>query len=265
MYEAVVPLLAKRFTVLTFDRRGNSRSPLTAAPGPADLAEQAADAVAIPDHVGFDRSFVFGSNSGALIALELLARYADRLAGVVVHEPPIIRILPDAAVHQQFFAQVARIAADEGTVQAFLAFAATTMDNPFRLFESRLGRSLAAVGTRVISATTSAVRRIARREPDGMQRLFGNAEYLVKWEMPGFVEYEPDLQALRRSGVPWCFVTGEASEGRYYSRPAHVLSEELSVTCVEFPGGHLVYQQFPEESSSRLAEILTEFEVSARG
>ena len=45
--------LASDYTVLTYDRRGNSRSPLHHAPAEISMAEQSADAVAVLQACGF--------------------------------------------------------------------------------------------------------------------------------------------------------------------------------------------------------------------
>ena len=50
MYEEVVPLLAHRYTVLTYDRRGNSRSRFTDPDAAIGVAAQAGDAIAVLDH-----------------------------------------------------------------------------------------------------------------------------------------------------------------------------------------------------------------------
>jgi pimeloyl-ACP methyl ester carboxylesterase len=116
---------------------------------------------------------------------------------------------------------------------------------------------LIAALLRTVLAFSSVVWRVTGREPSGMQRLIGNADILFRRELPAFVyDYEPAIAALRSVQVPWCLATGRDSLGRPYYRPAHVLSDELGVTCEEFPGGHTVYQQHPEEFTSRLTEIL---------
>src|SRR5690349_24583140 len=73
MYERVVPLLARRYTVLTYDRRGNSRSRFTAPDAAIGVDAQAADAVAVLDHYGIGKAYVFGGSGGPVIALDVLA------------------------------------------------------------------------------------------------------------------------------------------------------------------------------------------------
>src|SRR5690606_14149864 len=120
MYAEVVPLLATRFTVITYDRRGNSRSRLDDARVPVAVADQAADVVAVLDHHGIERAHVFGSSGGAVIALEVLARHSDRLLGAVVHEPPLVQVLPGSPEHRELD-ELRRIAETEGPVRGFVA------------------------------------------------------------------------------------------------------------------------------------------------
>jgi pimeloyl-ACP methyl ester carboxylesterase len=259
MYQDLVPVLARRFSVITYDRRGNSRSrwkESPEAPGALrvqdaqriDLDAQATDLVAILDHAGLDKAFVFGSSAGAAITLTLLTSYAHRIAGAVVHELPAIRVLPDAAERQALFDDLARITDREGALPAMLKFAATTMDRPPRLFEHRFGRKVGAMAIKLSNLFVP--------KNNDMRRLFGNADLLMRFEVPLFIRYLPDVAALRRTGVRWAFGVGQVSGGRYYSRPARQLSAELGVPCLEFPGGHLGYQQHAEEFARRLEEFI---------
>ena len=265
MYRDLVRELAPRFTVITFDRRGNSRSTLKgqrpAAPegrGRPDgtqvmaghdvgLMAQGRDVVAVLDDAGIERAFVFGNSAGALVTLGLLTEHADRIAAAVVHEPPIIQVLPDAAERAAYFDDLGRIAEREGSLPAMLKFAAGTMDKPTKLFDARAGRAIGAAGVRL-------AKRLAPKNE--MNRLFGNAEILMRSEMPAFVRYQPDLAALRRTPVRWAFGVGADSEGRYYSRPAQQLSAELGIPCLEFPGGHLGYQRYAPEFARRLEDFI---------
>lgn len=245
MYRDLIAELAKQASVITYDRRGNSRSPLKNGTG-AGLDEQAADVVAILDDAEVEQAFVFGSSAGALVTLNLLTSYADRIAAAVVHEPPVIQVLPDAAEREAYFDDLGRIAEREGPLPAMLKFAAGTMDRPTRLFDARIGRTVGA------AAINFAARLTPRNE---MNRLFGNADNLMRSEMPAFVRYQPDLEGLRNTKPRWAFGVGVESEGRYYSRPARQLSAEVGVPCLEFPGGHLGYQRHAELFAGKLQEF----------
>ncbi|WP_432174679.1 alpha/beta fold hydrolase [Streptomyces sp. Tue6028] len=257
VYEDVVPLLAERFTVITFDRRGNSRSPLADPAAPVDVARQADDVVAVLDHHGIDRAYVFGTSSAAIIVLELLARHAKRLLGAVAHEPPLVQILPADSSERRAVEDIERLGREKGPLRAAAAFGAMTMPEPPRMFVSPRGQAVIAAASRLMLATGGSVRRVTGREPDTMTRILANSALLVERELPEFCfAYRPDLQALRDTDAPWCLATGRDSEGRPYHRPAHVLGGLLGVACEEFPGGHTVYQQLPEEFTRRLTTIL---------
>ncbi|MFI6277234.1 alpha/beta fold hydrolase [Streptomyces sp. NPDC050988] len=257
MYEDVVPLLSEQFTVITFDRRGNSRSPLADPAAPVEVARQADDVIAILDHYGIDRAYVFGNSGGAIIALELLARHARRLLGAVVHEPPLIQVLPADSPERKVIEDIERLGREKGPLRASAAFGAMTLPRPPRMFVSARGQAVIAVASRLLLAAGVPVRRVTGRQPDTMTRILGNSALLIERELPEFCfAYQPDLEALRDVGIPWCLATGRDSEGRPYHRPAHVLSGLLGVACEEFPGGHTVYQQLPEEFTLRLTTIL---------
>ncbi|GAA4640301.1 alpha/beta hydrolase [Actinoallomurus vinaceus] len=260
VYGDVVPLLAGRFTVVTFDRRGNSRSRLDEPDGPVEMSDQAGDVVSILDHYGIDRAFVFGSSGGAIIAVELLTRHADRLLGAVVHEPPLVQILPADSAERRALEDIARLGREKGAMRAYAAFGAMTMDDPPGIFRSAFGQALIAVATRWGLAAGSVLRGITRREPSAMTRLLGNADLLIERELPAICfSYRPDLDALREAGVPWCTAVGEHSAGRPYHRPALVIAERLGVSCETFPGGHTVYQQSPADFTTRLNTILDRY------
>ena len=257
MYQEIVPLLAGRFTVITFDRRGNSRSPLDEPGGPIGVPEQADDVVSILDHCGIDRAFAFGNSSGAIITLELVARHAHRLLGAVAHEPPLVQVLPADRPERRELEDIARLGRDKGAMRAFAAFGAMTMPRPPWIFRSTWGQAVIAAASRCGLAIGAVARSVTGRQPSPITRILGNADLLIRRELPEFCfAYRPDLPALGRAEVRWCPAVGDDSVGRPYHRPALILADRLGVSCERFPGGHTAYQQGPEEFTTRLITIL---------
>jgi pimeloyl-ACP methyl ester carboxylesterase len=260
MYEEVVPLLAERYTVFTYDRRGNSRSRFTDPDAAIDVAAQASDVVAILDHYGVNRAYVFGGSGGAIIALDVLAHHTDRLLGLVAHEPPLVSIFPVDSPERRALAEIGRIAREKSPLRAYAAFGAMTMDDPPWLFRSAMGQALVAGASRIALPVGAAVRRITGGEPSSMTRQLGNADLLLRRELPIIgLDYQPDLSVLRDVAVPWRLATGRDSVGKPYYRPAHVLAEQLGMPCEEFPGGHTVYIEQPRQFTETLEEILGRF------
>ena len=80
--------LAPRFTTISYDRRGRGASG-DEQPNTAEPAREVEDIAALIDAAG-GRPVLFGSSSGAALALEAAARLGDRVSGVVLYEPPFI-------------------------------------------------------------------------------------------------------------------------------------------------------------------------------
>lgn len=256
MYDDAAPLLATRYQAITYDRRGNSRSPLPTPGAAVHAAAQADDVVDLLDRYDLEKAAVFGSSAGALIALELLSRHADRLTRVVVHEPPAVQLLPKDSREYQELIAIRRLAEDKGAMRGFAAFGAMTMAAPSWLFRSPTGQAFVAAGSRAMAGVGTAARTLTRRPPSTMSRLLGNVPILMERELGAFLQYEPDPTALTAVDVPWVLATGVDSVGKPYHRPARILAELTGVPCVEFPGGHTVYQTAPRQFADRLSIVL---------
>jgi pimeloyl-ACP methyl ester carboxylesterase len=77
-----VPVLARRFRVITFDNRGAGR---TSSPDrPYSIPQMAADAVCLLDSLGIARAHVLGFSMGGYIAQELAVSNPDRLEKLIL-------------------------------------------------------------------------------------------------------------------------------------------------------------------------------------
>lgn len=89
----VVPALSRSFRVLTYDRRGHSRSERPAGQG--SVREDAMDLAEVLAQLGPGPVHVVGSSFGAAIALRLAAQRSELFASLIVHEPPLFDLLED--------------------------------------------------------------------------------------------------------------------------------------------------------------------------
>jgi pimeloyl-ACP methyl ester carboxylesterase len=86
-----VDMLAERYRVVVWDRRGHSRS--EAGDGPGSRAEDAADLAALIERVSGEPAHVAGNSYGANVTLTLLTERRDLVATAAVHEPPLFGLL----------------------------------------------------------------------------------------------------------------------------------------------------------------------------
>ena len=81
-WDPVVPGLAERYRVLTFDNRGIGESDKPA--GPYTAREMADDALQVLDEAGVERAHVLGASLGGMIAQELAVKAPARVDKLVL-------------------------------------------------------------------------------------------------------------------------------------------------------------------------------------
>ncbi|GII86750.1 hydrolase [Sphaerisporangium siamense] len=222
-----------RYTVVTFDPRGSSRSTLLEELGEQRIEVYAEDVSLLLKEVGGGPAHVFGSSSGALIGLDLTARHPGQVRTLVAHEPPVVSFLPDAAHWTAFLREVHDTQAEQGTGAALRKFA-EAMNLP-RQFDP--GAELPPE---------------ARRMP---ARVAANMEFFFRHQVRSFSAYVPDVEALRGAPV----IVAGGVQGRPYMpyKAALAVAERLGAQPAEFPGDHVGYLAEPVTFAERLHELLT--------
>jgi 3-oxoadipate enol-lactonase len=104
-WDPVVPGLAERYRVLTFDNRGIGES--DKPDGPYTAREMAGDALQVLDEAGVDRAHVVGASLGGMIAQEVAAAAPGRVGRLVLccTTPGGPDAVPMPAVTVQLFQQ----------------------------------------------------------------------------------------------------------------------------------------------------------------
>lgn len=88
--------LGRHGRCITYDRRGFHRSALTPPPATLDLVEHVDDAAALLAALHAGPAVLIGRSTGGLIALELARRFPDKVKALVLLEPALFTIDPDA-------------------------------------------------------------------------------------------------------------------------------------------------------------------------
>ena len=93
------PALANRYRLITYHKRGWAGS--THTPGPVSIADHAADAVALLDHLGVRHAHVAGHSSGAAVALQLALDRPGVVHTLALLEPSLLSIPAAAGLLQK--------------------------------------------------------------------------------------------------------------------------------------------------------------------
>lgn len=218
-YALIADPLSIDRTVITYDPRGFGRS-TGREPRRYEIGQQAGDVVEVLHAAGFERAVVFGNSAGAEVGLELANNHPDIVEGLVLHEPPVIRVLPDADAFQRRIAEIYRTAWTEGSTQAFLDFLLLTQ-LPFN------------AGKPFTQAEIDAIRPNADALPG-----FDFADFYVKYQMLPLTNYAPDLAAIAENGVKVALGAGELSLDLPFGRTSRRIADELRVPFTTFPGHH---------------------------
>lgn len=231
VYSAAADILADDYTVVTYDRRGNSRSSGDRGKD-ATVAQQARDAAAIIAAMGADKANIFGNSAGGLIGLELAASCPYFIDFLVVHEAPALTLLPDADKWVAFAHEVGDRTRTQGWEAARDAWFASVVlpDNFLSMFPI-----------------------------DYAQRINGNMKFFFEHEFLCFSLYTPDLSGICANKVPMVTSAGIESGDAYYARPAAIIAERVGCDVVKFPGYHNVFQHLPAEFAATLCELFAAY------
>ena len=230
-YESAAEELADAFTVITYDRRGNSRS-TGRTDKPMRFEEQADDARAIIDGLAGGKALVYGSSLGALIALDVAARHPESVEALIAHEPPAVRVLSDSND------QLAHMGLVHATYREKGAYAAGT----------KFASSFPGEGSYEWPAPV-------------LERFAGNVDFLFETEWSSITDYRPDIEALKSAAFPIVLAAGSADRGYYFARSAAVIATEIGAEWVEFPGIHMEAMARPAVLAAALRVVATGLHV----
>lgn len=233
-FDDIADDLATAYTVATYDPRGMSRSTLDDPEAEQSVAEHADDAFRMLELLSpGEPARVFGASSGAIAALHLLTAHPERVERVVVHEPPAVMVLPDAAAHRELIARVQETFRTQGLMPAMAVFAEGLKkdgDTDEPKAEIELPPQAAARAERTIA----------------------NLPYFVGRIVPSFMSYTPDMDRLEALSNQLVLAGGQESSGELAYRPAALLAVRLGTQLLHFPGGHIGLTTHPAQFGERL-------------
>jgi pimeloyl-ACP methyl ester carboxylesterase len=228
-FDSIADLLGNEFTVITYDRRGNSRSPRPPGYSTMLMRQQAEDAAVLIREVSPRHALVFATSGGALIGLELLLRYPELVQAAILHEPAMLAIL------------------DDGPFQDVPRRLAASLTQAVAVEPDRIAEMFVRSGSG--DATWESLDTKLRR------RLQGNGRMFAELEFGTFASYHPADAELARATRPVLLLAGtESAPFRRYI--CDWLAARLRCTVASLPGGHMAYLDHPEESAQVLRRAL---------
>ena len=193
------------------------------------IAQQALDAAAIIKVIGNDKAIVFGSSAGGIISLELAAVKPEVIDFLIVHEPPVIELLPaaDAEKWRSYHYSIYMKSQREGWQAALVDFIATLIGAPDIPYPQDLN-----------------------------ERVSQNMDFFLKHEYKAFIQYIPDVKQFKENKVNMVTAVGRDSDDADFVQTTWALASKLRCKCIEFPGQHDVSFYMPQEFSNAIRSTL---------
>ncbi|MQA85334.1 MAG: alpha/beta fold hydrolase [Streptosporangiales bacterium] len=226
-FAKVADLLSDEFTIITYDRRGNGRSPRPPNWETTSPEEQADDAAALLGALGVASAAVFGTSSDGTFALCTLVRHPRLVSGCILHEPVLARLYDDPNSARAAAELTGRAAAEGGpplAVERFWRLVAG--DDNWR-----------------------------NLEPDLRDRMLAKAGTLVEVELGTFEGYLPTDAELSSIAAPVRLMVSENGRTPQH-QAAGRLAERLEVPVQRVPGTHTSYWDHPDEMSAAIRSFL---------
>ncbi|WP_413324873.1 alpha/beta fold hydrolase [Bacillus inaquosorum] len=226
-FHHVADHLANWYTVVTYDRRGHSRSNLANQTEDYRVETHSDDAHRLLAKLTNKPAYVFGSSSGAVIGLDLWIRHPEQVSVMIPHEPVLLQFLNGNELKQ----------------------AKQFMEDLKKNHRNEVITLLSSLETNEQSKDVLA------------ERLLGNSTYFTEYEIQGILNYTLDIEALKMvfTSAPMKVLPagGSASRDFFPYRCANALAEHLETEIVEFPGNHAGYNTIHhKEFAERLHDML---------
>ncbi|MEO6713647.1 MAG: alpha/beta hydrolase [Mycobacteriales bacterium] len=227
-FDALAQELAGSHTVITYDRRGTSRSPEPQEWTVTSVAEHAEDAAALVADETAGPALVYGTSNGAAVALELAVRHPEQVSAVILHEMPLLTVVADPQPVADAMGAVIGAAMEQGgPVAALEAFLRMAFGDP------------------VVDGWNPALRH----------RLLANASMAFGIELPAFQSYRPDESQLAEVTVPVHVLVGRDQAQPFFLEAADWLAQRLQTVITRSPGGHGAHFTCPRELAATIGAI----------
>ncbi|MCX4553063.1 alpha/beta hydrolase [Streptomyces sp. NBC_01387] len=232
----LVTQLIDSYAVVTYDRRGLSRSRLDTPGQGATLAEHADDVHRLLASLTDTSALMLGCSLGAVIGMHAAVRYPGQIRTLIAHEPVAPRLLPDGerACHERELAALQDFYLREGLAAALPEIART------------LG----------IDLTAKDVEPDLTPQPINAIRA-ANFDYFFRHDFTAVIHDTLDIAALKDVSTRIVPAAGRITARNVFDyQAATALAALLGRELQELPGGHNGNTTHPRAYATRIREIL---------
>lgn len=219
LYARTSGLLAEHFKVITYDRRGNSRSKSKNKKS-FSMDTQVEDIRDLLNELGIESTYIVGCSAGAVIGEHFLEKYPGKVRHLIMYEPAMLKYMENEPGLREWITQMNQLVEKRKFSNAILRFA-----------------------VHIASFDT----RSPRKDVEVSFREMGNHEYALSCEFPGLVAYEPNLEKMKEYAAKITLAAGEKSGDTIYARAAAKLAKEIGKKEIYYPGYHNLPYDLPTE------------------
>jgi pimeloyl-ACP methyl ester carboxylesterase len=235
------PALADRYQLIRYHKRGWVGSTHTSRP--VSIADHAADAAALLDHLGLRRAHIAGHSSGAAVAVQLALDHPEYVHTLMLLELALLSVPSGEA----FFTQAE---------PAFEAYASGDHAGALAMFMSAVS---GLEWTRCRALLEESV-------PGAVAQAIKDADTFFGIELPALTEWEFGAEQAARLNRPVLSVLGSETQPLWvevaeFLRAALPQVDECTVDGV----GHLLHIQRPEPVARGMAEFLGRYSMGGDG
>lgn len=228
-YNSIADYLVDKYTVVTYDRRGYSRSVLDNSDQLISIETHSDDVHHLLVELTSEPAYVFGCSIGALIGLDLAIHNSGQVHALIAHEPPVGQLMPAI---ERTDANLLEMYQTDGATEAIRKFAAS------------------------IGVTHSSQESNIGLPQKNARTAASNRESFFKHDASAVARYTLDLTALQAAHTRIIVAGGREGRAYFPYRCAAALADHLGTSVVEFPGHHAGFVDHPKEFAEKLHAVL---------
>lgn len=235
VFSGMVDRLSEWYTVVTYDRRGHSRSKQVNKEEKYRVETHGDDAHRLLAELTDEPAYVFSTSFGTVVGLDVATRHPEQVRALISHEPPLLQLLDGE---------------EKGNARQIIGD--SRMD-----FERK---GLQSASETFTSSTVDSGSMFQQTNPEQLEQKAENMKFFIEHEAPAMRNYTLNIDSLKTGLINTLMrilpAAGHDSQGSYPYRCALGLAQQLELDLVELPGNHTGYMADPQSFAGTMKDIL---------